>query len=640
MGAWSPGHAAGELAAQLGIALPEPAHVDAAEISRNVDREARGDGTLLTAYHQALSIADALPDDPRIVVVRPLHALPIRSDNRALLRYLLRLGIAVRFAGGRSPSPPAALPPLLQLYPGLVPAPVVAALGIAPDHPALQSAGPAHYTIAPGARTIDPRCVPALIDQLAAYEHGDPRLFAYCQCLGTALFVDAPALAGYAQAAVQASADLALALAKRARACARTPIDAAATELQLQGIRIFLHQFAEAAAAPEPSPRLPAALRGELSVMRGWGKVMIGDVDAAERCFAETGPARDAATALYHRNIFAFARFRHGDLDGARAIEREIEGALASDSDPDPQLHFVNAINLARLSRAAGDDQGYCDYLRRAFATTDNVRSASEIVQLNLLRAQTLDRGDPDQARRCRLRAALAWLASEPAEAISVRAIRVAIDPGAAHPRTLDRQIAEMLLTALAAAWPAVTPLVLDTAPHVALSDAADGLVVEQIGAAEGVCLLWSPMRQRRLPRAPATDGLAALAFAIIAAEVDLPASPSAGTWIIDTVTGADVRASRVDSAAAAWRYGLEQGTAAPIVVRAGPAVRRIETRGGGDVVHFKRHLPPRRLSEAERGVVSAVARCGTIAVDRIERPDIVRALVAARVLGLGSDVA
>lgn len=641
MGAWSPGHAAGEIAAQLGISLPE--YGDPAEeniINRGVDREARGDGTLIAALDAARRIAAAMPMGATIALARPRFGLPMRTENRALLRYLARLGVAIAcVAPGRDAADD--LPQTARVYPGLIPPRILAAMGVAPEHPALCATADGRFAIDPAARTIDPHACPLLIDRLAAFEGGDARLFAFCQYLGSPLFVDAPKLAGAAQAAVQQSADLALDLAAKARACARTPIDIATAELQLQGIRIFLHRFDAVAAMPDPSPRLPAALRRELYTLRGWGKVMTGDVAEAERCFAAgSEDADEDATrtdALYGRNIAALARFRAGDVAGARAIEEAIAEDLAAQDDPDPQLCFVNALNLARLARAAGDDDYYRTALARAFATSDNVRSLSEIIQLNWLRGEAIAAADPAGAGQSWLRAAFAWLALEPVEALSIRAVRALFGMTPIPPARIDAAGSALIAARLEAAWPAVAPIALDTLPQVLLSDDVPCWSIDGMVAIDGVAIGRSQRHRPMLPRARATLTLASRAFAILTAGQGTPADIAAGSWIIDAATGCDVRADAVDQAASRWRHGLIND-ATDLRVGIGPAIRSAKAGARGITLRFNRHRPPITLTGDEAAIFRKVATDGPVAI--IDLPaashDLIRLLVEQRALGIG----
>jgi len=593
MGAWSPRHAALEIAAQLGLHLPAPqgAAVDNI-ISAGVDREAQGDGTLLAAHADARAIVAALPQGAAIRVSRPRFGLPLRADNRALLRYLAGFGATLIFAGRGDAPDWDPLPRLLQIYPGLVPAGVIGAIGVEADHPALTRTIDGRYRIHPAARRSDPQGRPQLADLLARYEVADPRLAAYCQSLGSPLFIDAPALAALAQGAAATSSDLALDLAERARQGARTPIDAATTELQLQGIRIFLHRFDAVARTEDPSIKLPDALRDELLALKGWGLVMTGDPAGANRCFGgrlETALANDnpGPDDLYFLNIAALARLRNGDAAGARTLEERIEAALASVAEPDPQLAFVNAINLARLSRASGEIGQHRRYLARAFATSGTVRSLSEALQLNLLLAGAAD--SPQAAEFAWLRAALLWLAAEPAEALGIRAARVALGPDPGHARRYDARISALLRARLAEHW-TVAPLALGEAPHVVLDPAAAGLVPTSAFATDGVALLWTPDRHPRMPRSTEAAELARAVFGILRSLFPgMPAAES-GSWVIDGTCACDVRASPGDARASAWRYRLMQTSAR---LSLGPAVRALETIEDVLMVRFKRHLEP-----------------------------------------------
>ena len=643
MGAWSVGHAAHEIATQLGVDLAGPDDgADANIINRNVDREARGDGTLIASFDAARRIAAAMPKDGSIIVVRPRFGLPLRTDNRALLRYLVQLGIDVRCTPrAGTPHDATDLPELVRAHPGLIEPRILAAIGVAEDHPALTRTVDGRFLVDPAARDVNPRRKSMLIDRLAAFEAGDARLFAYCQCLGSPLFVESPRLAAAAQAMVQHAADLALALAAKARACARTTLEIAQCDLQLQGIRIFLHQFDVVAAMPDPSHRLPEPLRRELFTMRGWGKVMTGDVGEAERCFSQGGDVEADTNGLYGRNIAALARFRARDIVGARAIEEAIASDLLAEDDPDPQLCFVNALNLGRLGRAAGD----CDYYRaavaRAFATSDNVRSVSEIIQLNWLESDALQAYDPARARLSCLRCAFAWLALEPPEALSVRALRTLIGLTPMPPRRIDAQGAAKISARLGAAWPDVEPLALNDVPQVRLSDDAPEVPLTATVAIEGAALGWSAARRPMLPRAPETLALAARAFAILASEAGATLEPGSGSWTIDAVTGCDVRAAPGDVVASRWLRGLETDVVG-LRVGLGPAVRSAMTTSDGVDLQFKRHRPPLTLYGTQADVFVGITDAGPTPVYALPAASvaIVRTLVEQRALGVFHDAA
>lgn len=622
MGAWSPRHAALEIAAQLGLNLPalQGAAVDNI-ISAGVDREAQGDGTLLAAHADARAIVAALPSGAAIRVSRPRFGLPLRADNRALLRYLAGFGAKLIFAGRRGEPDWDALPRLLQIYPGLVPAAAIDAIGVDPDHPALTRTADGRYHIHPAARRTDPRGRPQLADLLARYEAADPRLAAYCQTLGSPLFIDAPALSALAQAAAATSSDLALDLAERARQGARTPIDAATTELQLQGIRIFLHRFDAVAGTEDPSIKLPDALRDELLALKGWGLVMTGDPAGANRCFGgrlETAlaNAQPGPDDLYFLNIAALARLRNGDSAGARALEERIEAALATTAEPDPQLAFVNAINLARLSRANGEAARHRRYLERAFATSGTVRSLSEALQLNLLLAGAAD--SPNAAAFAWLRAALLWLAAEPAEALGIRAARVALgsDPGPA--RRYDARISALFRARLAEHW-SVAPQELGATPHVVLDTAAAGLVPSSAFATDGVALLWTSDRHLRMPRSAEALELARVVFGILRSLFPgMPAAES-GSWLIDGTCMCDVRASPDDARASAWRHRLVR-TSARLAL--GSAVRAVEVTAEGLMVRFRRHLMP-LLLVGDAALVAARLNVGSVESDSLSPAEI-----------------
>jgi hypothetical protein len=611
MGAWVPGQAAAELARQLGIDPPRSGDGPSGDIiSLGVDREARGDGTLLAAYDDAMAIARAIPRGTEVVVTRPRFGLPSRSDNRALVRFLRGLGVRVRIRGAAE-SDEVDLPPLLRIYPGAVSQQVAAAMRLDPLAWALRPLPGGSLAIPSGGRTVDPRRHPQLVDELAAYEELDPRLAAFCQCLGSPLFIRSGELARAAVAAAPRCADLGLDLGLRARRSARTPLEAGTAELHLQGIRIFLHCFHEVASSADPSPKLPEELRAELLTMKGWGRVMAGDAEEARRCFSDrldsaAGQSQPSVEDLYFLNIAALACLRGGDLAGALALERRIESCLADGPNADPQIVFVNAINLARLSRMTGDDEGHRNHLVRAIATSEGSRSLNEAVQLNRLlgSAGTGEGG----SRAAVLRAALAWLALEPRQAVGVRTLRAVLGTDHVPGRRREAAVSSALLADLRAKWGEAAEPAGEDLRGFASADEATDLRPARALHADGVALLWSPDRRPSLAWPGDTERLAESVLAVLRNLFPELGAVGGGTLLLDPVTGGDLGGSPAQARASAWRFGLAAGDPE---VRLGAAVRQIEDLADGSIrIRFRRHLDPARAEGDSASIIRTLA-CG-----------------------------
>ena len=445
LGAWRAREAAFQLCLQCGLTLDS---IDGAGVSngtwnsRGVNVEARGDALISAAYRDGRNLAAALAGG-EVRVLPPKFGAAWRPENEWIFHYLSLAGVALICEGDPPPfrhapdvpwfvegpiaigtgGPNAAeVTPdqrrLLRFFPGLLPEVLVVALGF--------SAGvlPGLPTVAPGFRFIPPRwrdqapgTASAEINGLARRAVFDDGLYAFVQVFGSNLFIDATALArlGFRQF-LAGSSHLALDLLARARSGAREPKAAALCDLHTQGIRIFEHRFEEVAAMAAPSPKLPLALQLELRRMKGWGEIMLGRVDSAidnlRACLDALDQGRPLTEEdIYLINIYALSRYRAGDIAGALALEDQIERCLLAKATPDFRLVFVNAINQARLHRALGNRENYASCLERAFATSDGARSWSEIVQLNVMRADSLAQTDWAEVRGYLLRAALAWLA-------------------------------------------------------------------------------------------------------------------------------------------------------------------------------------------------------------------------------------
>lgn len=454
LGSWKPRQAASELAMQLGIALPlvedgtenpqgNPVLLSySAIIGRGVDAEARGDLAIRVAYQDASAIATAAKLQGRsIVIIAPRYDCPCSSGDHCFVRILvLLLHEDVPVFSLVSDQPSETLPclhaafshsqNLAALLPGLIPEQLFQQTDISP----LQKGWP----LAAGLHLVSPdqRCDPASvlstdIDKLTTRLQDFPWLRAYAMHHGNNLFVNSLELSDRAALAHdQGASDLALRLLERAVGCAKTPLERGICQARAQGIRIATHRFEDVAAQPEPARSLPSGLYEFLLQSRGWGLVMTGQTESAERCFTvplttlrskETHNRED----LYLLNIYALAQVRQGRHDEALSTEQQITAAHASLADIDYRLCYINNINLARLYRMRGDLEQAWSHYQEAFATSDGTRSPMESLHWNVIQASMGESlGQDENACRRWLRAALHWLVCPAPEALSPRIVQ------------------------------------------------------------------------------------------------------------------------------------------------------------------------------------------------------------------------
>jgi len=615
LGAWRARQAAREAAAQLGIELP-PGHDRAASIiSAGVDREARGEPTVLTAFDDARRVAAALSPGAEVVVLLPRFGLPLRDENDWFLRFLARQGATVRrtgageglsagLAGRRASGDDATLRSLLRFFPGLVANAFAERIGLDPNGAGLIAQTGGLWLIPPDCRDADPAGASAEIDRLARLDVADAGLMAFVQSFGGNLFIDPPRLAVVAdQAFRDGSSEVALALLARARSGARSTVAAAEVDLAAFGISIFEHQFDAVAAAPDPSSRVPDELRRQILELRDWARIMTGGAldDAATAGDPETA---DPARRLYQLNIRALARFKAGDRDGAMALEQEIAAALDQRVVEDDRLAFINAINLARLYRAMGDWSRYTQQVDRAFATSDGVRSESETIQREVMRAAVPDAQAPGAGRAAWLRACLTWLALSPPEALGVRAARAILGSAAGDRCDLPERVTTALLAKLRAAWPDLSA---GDGP-VPVFVGADTAAVKPAGLIGGLgaALLWSSDSAPLRVASSDDELLSRLTLAAFAEIAGVPL-PEANSWIVDHNLGEGIPETVADAVALGWRHSVRSAVfaggdfahlwrsgAIPAATAAlSPAVALVAPVESGVEVAFRRHRSP-----------------------------------------------
>ncbi|HMJ61369.1 MAG TPA: hypothetical protein VK493_06375, partial [Bryobacteraceae bacterium] len=605
--------------------------------------------------------------DPRplfLVVLAPRFGSAWRGENTAFLHYLAhgarpqdRIVLATtdpctnECAGAR----------LSALVPGVIDPETAQALG-ADGHPL--SAG---WLLVPPEWRRDPRATSALdFDRLAAAPV-EPWLRAFAHVYGNNYFVDPWFLCAEATRHLAGGGHgIALQLMERATACAQLSEDRASLRALMQGFQIALTRYGEAADAPDPSPALPPVLRGALMMTKGWGLVMMKQAQRAEPYMQG---ARELLAPilgrnhqfLYLLNIAALNRVNLGDMDGALAIEKEIENASAAGSARDYRLEYVNSINLARLYRRGNDFDLSATYYARAFATTEGARTESDLVYTNACIAR-LDsaRGRHLDALLGWLRASLHWLSSNVPEALGWRVLSAVcgarVQQGESiHLENVARSLNDLLTASAASAG--VTPHCQTASsaflPAFMRADRGSLSSVEAIGA-NGFSVFATQASTQPGQSGPQYKALAASVVGVMANLAQAPELRQCPTILVDDGLGREMPTTGKELLSTCLRLGVKRarhnGEALELAseratalvqqgrVALGPAVAHVDLSSGGGCVRFKRYFPPRRLSAAE---VDLLAQLDTeTAIVAIKATlETVRTLEADRVVEFRLDV-
>jgi tetratricopeptide (TPR) repeat protein len=447
-----------------------------------IDLETKGDRTVLGALEIASRMVGTLPDSkPNLfAVLLPRFGLAMERSDALFVRFLAeglrncasRLVLVcadpklpvvpedwhVRWHRSGSAAPPWAAGGDLHLVPGVLNEHIdlLAAVNAQEDS-GLGAFGRA-FLAAPECRRSPDSVSRFQFDRLAS-RTTVPWLRAYAMYHGNNCYVEASFLLEQgAERIAEGGEDLGLRLLQRAQSCATSPIQRAFLQAQLQGLRIAMQRYAEAAAAADPAPHLPEALRGILFETKGWAVLMAQDPQRAVACLRQAlqllEPAlSDTREWLYLQNIYALALLRSGDARGALDKERAIERARRQLAIADPRLAYVNLINLARLYRLEGQWDRSADYYGHAFETTLGVRSESDCVYTNACIARLEEaRGRRTEAFYAWLRAALHWVSSSAPEALGRRVVAMLLEH---RPCIADRfvvPVSEVLFDHLVAA--------------------------------------------------------------------------------------------------------------------------------------------------------------------------------------------
>jgi len=648
-----------------------PGDPSAHRVGNWIDDEARGDSAVRSGAETAAEVLAAMGDLPRaFLVIAPRFGLAWRAENESFLHFFAQ-GVAA--AGGRlvlvlaDASPPAAPaglevewpePPARppdptgsgapsrdarggSLYPGVVPP--ATAERLLPDAGEAVALPSGYRVVAPEARRP-----PASADAQGFAEllAGLPPawLRGFAACFSGAASADGLPRADVLSTAAwnafrTASTDIAVSLQERAVETSADAAQRAAHTVSLQTMRLILSRFADMASAPDPPSGAPPDLHAQLVKLRAWGCTMSGRATEAlsqmETVLDRSGFSEASWVDLYLRNIYALMRFRNGDGDGALALEKEIERQLDARDDEIWHLRYVNCINQARLFRARKDFAASERYFRRAFGITDGVRIPNDAFYAPLCWAGLWEAaGRPVEAFRSRLRAALHWLANPLPEAMAWRFAIAAL--GARDHRTpwtpedISRALLASLEDAAAAAGCAGGAHAGDAGEPPPVVHASlvgpDVLAASRGVGAPGWGVLLAPGRLDMPFRGPAHDRLRAGVVRLL--REACPAVEGRGaTLVVDDQLGRDLPTTAAELVAVCLRHGSGEAVfgdrsialagerreawLGAAVARPGPAVAAVDGEG---FVHFKRHLPTRRLGPVERELLERARRGDTLA--------------------------
>jgi tetratricopeptide (TPR) repeat protein len=499
MGAWKGNHVAIEWCNQLGLSLSSSVgaklafqvgsrgQLSYAEcIGELVDAETRGDAAVLFALRTAERIVELARHTPRTyAVVAPRFGLPWEPENELLIRFLAQ-GIPGQLRVIAPSDGPVTTPTHFCIEWGEIPAsadskpriprtPWALFPGMLPPETALCEEWilPISGTgglIAPWVRPNPSHHSRLAFDALSTAVAGTGWAEVFAQYYGNTMFAHYGLLCEQAQQRFsEGGYGVAFRLLNCALSCAASAAQKALVLAAMQGMRIAIHRFADAASAPDPPAGAPEELLQFLSQSKGWGLVMSGRATESSKYFhaaleyrSRPGSEREQ---LYLRNIAALGSARLGDLEAALAAELDIQQKLAEFPSPDWHLLYINNLNLARLYRRRKEIKQAKLCYRRAFATMNGARSDSDGLYVNLTFAQLeTEAGNTDLARQFWLRAALHWASCDAPEALAWRvataALGRAVNPGEAVDEDVSAYLSARLLQFFPGLIPASKPAV------------------------------------------------------------------------------------------------------------------------------------------------------------------------------------
>jgi tetratricopeptide (TPR) repeat protein len=677
MGAWKGNHVAAEWCDQLGLSPPSSFGCQlsfqlgaqgrlsyANCIGELVDAETRGDASALFALRTAERLVELARNGPRtFAVVAPRFGLPWEPENELLIRFLaqgmpgrLRVlapnGDAVtkptRFcieweedrasadSKRRIPANPWAL------FPGLLPAETELR-----EEWVLPLSGTGGL-IAPWVRPNPAGHSRLAFDALSTAVAGTGWAEAFAQHYGNSMFANCGLLCEQAQQRfAEGGYGVAFRLLDCALSCAASAAQKALVLAAMQGMRIAIHRFADAASAPDPPAGAPSELLQFLRQSKGWGLVMTGRAAESTSHFQaaldyHSGPGNEREQ-LYLRNIAALSSARLGDIEAALAAELDIQQKLAELPSPDWHLLYINSLNLARLYRRRKEINQAKICYQRAFATMDGARSDSDGLYVNLTFAQLeTEAGNADLARPFWLRAALHWVSCDAPETLAWRVATAALGRAVGPGESVDEEVSAYLSARLLQVFPDIVP----AAKPAVFARSEPGVCYPAAIGAPGWSVLLSSAASSPASTGPEYQRLRALLTSLLG-----PPEDFTGTMVVPDCHGREMPINLDELLAVSLecdtshvmfdveRLAYEQPLLAPrLRVRLTALVSSLTPRERQSVeVSFKRYLKPAVLTGGAARLVAGLgpSRMFRELVAQGYTPQLIRSLEQQRILHL-----
>jgi hypothetical protein len=201
--------------------------------------------------------------------------------------------------------------------------------------------------------------------------------------------------------------------------------------IHLQFIRLVAGYFSEAA-AEEDIPGIENAgieICDSLFYAKAYCGMLSNQTDCSKKYFEKINITANLASSdllsLYRANIYALLQHRLGHTDVAFQIEHQIESKLATQTEKNTQIRYINSLNLARLYRLKEDFLESKLYYDLAYASISGLYSETDHVYRNVNYASLFEGENRlDKALVYWTRAALHWLSMKYPESLGWRAAR------------------------------------------------------------------------------------------------------------------------------------------------------------------------------------------------------------------------
>jgi hypothetical protein len=279
---------------------------------------------------------------------------------------------------------------------------------------------------------------------------------------------------------------------------------------------------------------------------------------------------------------------------------------------------------------------------------------------MNALLARNEGEGSP-AARLAWLRAALAWLAFEPPEALPAAAVEAILGEAEVAPGRIETLVGEALCEALGGASGGGTarPSPREATMEVRSARAALAIPERLIGGA-GAAVLWSGDMGKGYLAYPLRDRLIAIVMAALREIAPGIALVEGGAILVDLNSGLDIPRTRAEALSAALRAGVGKAVfgeetilldapnrprlAAELKVTLSPLVATIEGPDQAMTVRFRGRLPEAAVTGLDAELLAPVRErgkipLGTVAVlcgkPLVETERLLRDLEARRIVRL-----